>query len=61
MKNLLNNKTLTYLLWAGFGVLGACIYYSKKEYWISGLLALLGIGYAFRIVKSFRKNEKNTL
>ena len=48
------NKTeiLTNLLWTAFGIIGGISYYSKSEYWICGIMSLIGILYAYKLIKS---------
>ena len=48
------NKTeiLTNLLWTAFGIVGGISYYSKAEYLICGIMSLIGILYAYKLIKS---------
>ena len=47
------NKTeiLTNLLWTEFGIIGGISYYSKSEYLICGIMVLIGILYAYKLIK----------
>jgi hypothetical protein len=48
------NKTeiLANLIWTAFGIIGGINYYSKAEYWICGIMFLIGILYAYKLIKS---------
>lgn len=52
MNKINKSETLANLLWTAFGVIGAIHYYSKADYWICGILSLIGVLYAYRLVKS---------
>lgn len=41
---------LAYLIWVLFGIIGAMNYYSKGEYIISGIMGLIAILYAYRLI-----------
>ena len=47
------NKTeiVTNLLWTTFGIIGGINYYSKSEYWICGVMFLIGILYCYKLIK----------
>ncbi|MBT3547951.1 MAG: hypothetical protein HN487_09725 [Flavobacterium sp.] len=51
------NKTeiIANLLWTAFGIIGGINYYSKSEYWICGVMLLIGILYASKLIKSIVK------
>lgn len=53
-ENKLKNKgeIITNLLWTIFGVITGIDYYSKEEYWICGIMSLIGILYAYKLIKS---------
>ena len=52
-KNKLNKgEIITNLLWMIFGVIGGIDYYSKSEYLICGIMSLIGILYAYKLIKS---------
>ena len=38
-------------LWTAFGIIGGLSYYSKGEYLIWGIMSLVGILYAYKLVK----------
>lgn len=40
------------LLWAAFGIIGGISYFSKGEYWICGIMSLIGVFYGYRLIKS---------
>ncbi len=48
------NKTeiLKNLLWTGFGIIGGISYYSKSKYLICAIMSLIGILYAYKLIKS---------
>jgi hypothetical protein len=48
------NKTeiLTNLLWTAFGMIGGLSYYSKSEYLICGIMSLIAILYAYKLIKT---------
>jgi hypothetical protein len=46
------SEILTNLLWTAFGVIGGIDYYSKAEYLICGVMFLIGILYAYKLIKS---------
>jgi len=48
-------EILTNILWTAFGIIGGISYYSKAEYWISGIMFLIGILYAYKLVKSISR------
>lgn len=41
-----------------FGFFGGFSYFSKEQYWISGILILVGILYTYELVKTFRKDQR---
>ena len=49
MNKLNKTEILTNLLWT---VIGGISYYSKAEYWICGIMFLIGILYAYKLIKS---------
>ena len=52
-ENKLNkSEILTNLLWTAFGIIGGIDYYSKAEYLICGIISLIGILYAYKLIKS---------
>ena len=52
-KNKLNKgEIITYVLWMIFGIIGGIDYYSKSEYLICGIMSLIGILYAYKLIKS---------
>ncbi len=53
------SKILTNLLWTAFGIIGGINYYSKSEYWIFGIMSLIAILYAYKLIKSIAENEKH--
>jgi predicted branched-subunit amino acid permease len=55
------SEILAYLLWAAFGIIGTLHYYSEKEYWISGIMALLGVFMLINLWNRLSENEKDTL
>jgi hypothetical protein len=55
MNKLNKTEILTNLLWTVFGIIGGINYYSKAEYWICGIMSLIGILYAYKLVKSIMK------
>ena len=55
MNKLNKIEILTNLLWTAFGVIGGIDYYSKTEYLICGIMSLIGILYAYKLVKSIVK------
>tara|TARA_R110002049_G_scaffold169188_1_gene335748 strand:- start:780 stop:941 length:162 start_codon:yes stop_codon:yes gene_type:complete len=52
MNKLNKTEMLTNILWTAFGIIGGIRYYSKAEYWICGIMFLIGILYAFKLLKS---------
>jgi hypothetical protein len=46
------SEILTNLLWTAFGIIGGISYYSKTEYLICVILFLIGILYAYKLMKS---------
>ena len=58
MNKLLKSETLTNLLWTAFGIIGGLNYFSKGEYLIFGIMSLIAILYAFKLVKSLSKNKE---
>jgi hypothetical protein len=52
MNKLNKTEILTNLLWTAFGIIGGISYYSKAEYWICGIMSLIGVFYAYRLIKS---------
>lgn len=55
MSKLNKTKILANLLWTVFGIIGGISYYSKAEYWICGIIFLIGILYAYKLIKSVVK------
>ena len=52
-KNKLNKgEIITNILWMIFGIIGGIDYYSKSEYLICGIMSLIGILYAYKLIKS---------
>ena len=53
----LKNKgeIITNLLWTLFGIITGLDYYSKEEYLICGIMSLIGIIYAYKLIKSIMK------
>ena len=52
-KNKLNKgEIVTNLIWMVFGLIGGIDYYSKSEYLICGIMSLIGILYAYKLIKS---------
>ena len=49
---LIKTEILTNLLWTVFGIIGGINYYSKTEYWICGIMFLIGTLYAYNLIKS---------
>jgi uncharacterized membrane protein YuzA (DUF378 family) len=45
---------LAYLTWMIFGIFGAINYYSRAEYLICGIMALIAILYAYRLIAKKR-------
>jgi len=41
---------LAYLTWMLFGIIGAINYYSKAEYLLCGMMAVIAILYAYRLI-----------
>lgn len=41
---------IAYLTWMVFGIIGAISYFSKAEYLISGIMALIAILYTYRLI-----------
>ncbi|AWH74793.1 hypothetical protein DCS32_11680 [Dokdonia sp. Dokd-P16] len=58
MKNILKSDTLTNLLWAAFGAVGALNYYAEEKYLICSLLILIAVLYAYKLFKSVTNNRK---
>lgn len=52
MNKLNKTEILTNLLWTVFGIIGGINYYSKAEYWICGIMFLIGILYVYKLIKS---------
>ncbi|MCI2230509.1 hypothetical protein MC378_15140 [Polaribacter sp. MSW13] len=52
MNKLNKTEILTNVLWTAFGIIGGISYYSKAEYWICGIMSLIGILYAYKLIKS---------
>tara|TARA_R110000782_G_scaffold208468_2_gene296866 strand:- start:31 stop:204 length:174 start_codon:yes stop_codon:yes gene_type:complete len=52
MNKLLKSEILTNLLWTAFGIIGGMNYYLKSEYWICGIMSLIAIVYAYKVIKS---------
>jgi len=52
MKKLNKTEILTNFLWILFGIIGGISYYSKAEYWICGVMFLIGILYCYKLTKS---------
>jgi hypothetical protein len=50
-------EILTNLSWTIFGIIGGIDYYSKAEYWICGLMFLIGILYCYKFIKSIMINR----
>lgn len=48
-------EILANLLWTAFGIIIGLSYYSKGEYWIWGITSMLGILYAYKLIKSIIK------
>lgn len=55
MNKLNKSEILTNLLWTAFGIIGGIDYYSKEEYLICGIMSLIGISYAYKLIKSIMK------
>jgi hypothetical protein len=55
MNKLNKTEILTNILWTVFGTIGGISYYSKAEYWICGVMLLIGILYAYKLVKSITR------
>ena len=55
MNKLNKTEILTNVLWSVFGVIGGINYYSKAEYWICGIMFLIGILYSYKLVESISK------
>ena len=51
MKKFLRSETVKNLLWVAFGLIGGINYFSREEYWISGILFLVAVLYAYNIGK----------
>ena len=45
-------EILTNGLWTAFGIIGGISYYSKAEYWISGIMSLIAILYVYKLIIS---------
>ena len=45
-------EILANVIWTFFGVFGGISYYSKAEYWICGIMFLIGILYSYKLIKS---------
>ena len=58
MNKLLKSEILTNLLWTVFGIIGGLNYYSKREYWIFGIMSLIAVLYALKLFKSLSKNKE---
>ncbi|WP_435264042.1 hypothetical protein [Tenacibaculum sp. nBUS_03] len=52
MKKLNKTEIVTNLLWSAFGIIGGIDYYSKGEYWICGIMLLIGILYSYKLIQS---------
>ena len=50
------SEIITNLLWTAFGIIGGLNYYSKEEYWICGILFLIAILYAYKLLKAILRN-----
>jgi hypothetical protein len=53
-------EILTNLSWTIFGIIGGIDYYSKAEYWICGLMFLIGIVYCYKLIKSIMINRADS-
>ncbi|NJY62853.1 hypothetical protein HC174_08800 [Salinimicrobium sp. CDJ15-81-2] len=58
MKKFFRSEKIKNLLWMFFGFFGGFSYFSKEQYWISGILFLVGILYTYELVKTFRKDQR---
>jgi len=55
MNKLNKSEILTNLLWGIFGIIGGIGHYSKAEYWISGVMFLIGILYCYKLIISIKR------
>lgn len=51
MKKFIRSETVKNLLWIAFGVIGGINYFSREEYWISGIHFLVAVLYAYNLGK----------
>lgn len=56
IKKMNKSEIITNLLWTAFGIIGGLNYYSKEEYWICGILFLIAILYAYKLLKAILRN-----
>lgn len=59
MNKLLKSEIITNLLWIAFGIIAGINYYSKSEYWIFGIVLLIAIVHAYKLVKSVSEKNDN--
>ena len=48
-------EILSNLLWTAFGIIGGLNYYSKEEYLICVMMSLIGVLYAYKLIKTIIK------
>ena len=51
------SEIITDSLWVFFGVTAGINYYSKEEYIICGVVSLLGLLYAYKLIKSLTRKS----
>lgn len=51
------SETVTNLLWTSFGIITGLTHYSKNEYLLCIIMFIVGILYAYKLIKSLIKQR----
>jgi len=60
MRKILDSEIVSNLLWSAFGCISGTDYYSKRNYWVSSILFLIGVVYLARLFLNLIKGSENS-